>query len=72
MEVVKHIYINKIHEISTDIDSMHMDPEFWYQQPTFDSNAHHLNRHMIDIVQKNMRGDVTQIETYIELGALVW
>jgi hypothetical protein len=51
---------------------MHMDPEFWYPQHNVDSNAHHLNNHMIDMVQKYMRGDATRMETYIDLGAVVY
>ncbi len=35
-----------------------MDPEFWYQQ-------HNL-------VQKYIRGDATRMETYINLGAVVY
>jgi hypothetical protein len=54
-----------------DIERMHMDPEFWYQHHTLNSNAQHLNSHMIDIVQQYMRGDASQMETYIELGELV-
>ncbi len=49
-----------------------MDPEFWYQQHNFDSDAHHLNNHMIYMVQKYMRGDATQMEMYIDLGAVVY
>jgi hypothetical protein len=49
-----------------------MDPEFWYQQHTLDSDAQHLNPHMIDIVQKCMRGDATRMKTYIKLGVRVW
>ncbi len=49
-----------------------MDPEFWYQQHNFDSNAHHLNNHMIDMVQKYMREDATRMETYIDFGAVVY
>ncbi len=49
-----------------------MDPEFWYQQHNLDSDTHHLNNHMIDMVQKNMRGDATRMETYIDLGAVVY
>jgi hypothetical protein len=71
MEMVRHEYISNLHYVSTGIMRMHMDPEFWYQQHNLDSNAHHLNRHMIDMVQKYMRGDATRMETYIELGACV-
>jgi hypothetical protein len=75
MMMIKDIYINNLENVSTDIDRVHMDqvhhPEFWYQQHTPDSDAHHLNRHMTDIVQKYIRGDATRMETYIELGALV-
>ncbi len=71
IEAVKHIYINDIHEINTETDHMHMDPEIWYQQHTLNSDAHHLNCSMIDIVQKYMRGDATRMETYTDLGALV-
>ncbi len=51
---------------------MRMDPEFWYQQHNFDSNAHHLNNHMINMVQKYMRGNAPQMETYINLGDVVY
>jgi hypothetical protein len=60
-----------LQEISTDIIRMHMDPEFWYQQHNLDSDALHLNNHMIDMLQKYMRGDATRMETYIELGSMV-
>ncbi len=30
-EMIKDIYINNLENVSTDIDRMHMDPEFWYQ-----------------------------------------
>ena len=72
MEMVKNTYINNLETVSTDIHKMHMDPEIWYQQHTLDSDLHHLNRHMIDIVQKYIRGDAPRMETYIELGALVY
>ncbi len=49
-----------------------MDLEFWYQQYTLDSDAHHLNRHITDIIQKYIRGVAAQMETYIELGAQVY
>jgi hypothetical protein len=48
MELVTHEYLNNLHEISTDIVRMHMDPEFWCQQHNLDSDAHHLNNHMIE------------------------
>jgi hypothetical protein len=51
MEMVKHEYIGNLQHVSTDIVRMHMDPEFWCQQHNFDSDAHHLNNHMIDMVQ---------------------
>ncbi len=57
MEMVRHEYISNLHNVSTDIMRMHMDPEFWYQQHSLDSDAHHLIRYMIDMVQKYMRGD---------------
>ncbi len=34
MTTLKDIYINNLENVSTDIDRMHMDPEFWYQQHT--------------------------------------
>ncbi len=54
MEMVRHEYIGNLHHVSTDIVRMHMDlpAEFWYQQHNLDSDAHHLNNHMIDMVQK--------------------
>ncbi len=72
MEMIKNEYLTYLLEISTDIVQMHMDPEFWYQQHTLDRDAHHLNHHMIDMVRKNIRGDATQMETYIDLGSLVY
>ncbi len=49
--MIKDICINNVENVSTDIDRKHMDQEFWYQQHTLDSDAHHLNQHMIDILQ---------------------
>ncbi len=72
MEMVRHEYIGNLQHVSTGIVRMHMDPEFWYQQQNFDSDAHHLNNHMIDMVQKYMRGGATRMETYIHLGAVVY
>jgi hypothetical protein len=72
MEMIRHEYIGNLQHASTDIVIMHMDPEFWYQQHNFDSDAHHLNNHMIGMVQKCMRGDATRMETYIYLGAVVY
>jgi hypothetical protein len=72
MEMVRHKYIGNLQHVSTDIMRMQMDPEFCYQQHHFDSDAHHLNNHMIDIVQKYMRGDATRMETYIDLGDVVY
>jgi hypothetical protein len=73
LEMVKNTYLNNLHDIiSTDIDSMHMDPEVWFQHHTLDSDAHRLSRHMIDIVQKYIRGDATRMESYIKISALVW
>ncbi len=72
MGMVKSQYLTNLHDISTDIERMLLDPEFWYQQHTIDSYAHYLNSHLIVIVQKYMRGDVTRMEAYIELGALVY
>jgi hypothetical protein len=70
MEMVRHEYIGNLQHVSTDIIRMHMDTEFWYQQHNFDSDAHHLNRHMIDMVQKYMSGDATRMETYIDLAVV--
>jgi hypothetical protein len=70
MEVVKNKYLNNLHDISTDLERMYMDPEFWYQHPILVSDAHHVNNHMIDMVQKYMRGDAPRMETY-GLGAMV-
>ncbi len=72
MTIVKNQYLTNLHDVSTDIERMHMDPDFWYQQHNLDSDAHHLNNHMIDMVQKYMRGDSTRMETYIELGSMVY
>jgi hypothetical protein len=70
-EMVRYEYINNLHNLSTDIMRMHMDPEFWYQQQNLDRDTLHLNNHMIEMVQKYMRGDATQMKTYIHLGAVV-
>ncbi len=32
MDMVRHEYITNLHDVSTDIMRIHMDPEFWYQQ----------------------------------------
>jgi hypothetical protein len=64
MMMFKDIYINNLENVNISIARMQMDPEFWYQQHTLDSDAHHLNRHMIDIVQKYRRGNATPMETY--------
>ncbi len=72
MEMVICEYINNLDKLSTDIVRMHMDPEFWYQQHVLDSDTHHLNNHMIGMIQKYMRGDATRMETYIDLGAVVY
>ncbi len=72
MEMVRYEYINNLDNLSTDIVRMHMDPGFWYQQYTPDSDTHHLNNHMIEMIQKYMMGDATRMETYIDLGAVVY
>jgi hypothetical protein len=74
MEMVtsRYEYMHNLHNLSTDIMRMHMDPEFWYQQQTPDSNTHHLNNLLIEMVQKYMRRDATRMETYIDLGAVVY
>jgi hypothetical protein len=54
MEMIKSQYLTNLHDISTDIECMHMDPEFWNQQHTLDNNFHHLNSYMIDIVQSTL------------------
>ncbi len=50
-EMVKNTNLTNLDHISTAIERMHMDPEFWYQQHTLDSDAHHLNHYMIDMIQ---------------------
>ncbi len=72
MEMVRYKYINNLEKLSTDVVRMHMDPEFWYQQHTLDSDTHHLNNHMIEMIYKYMRGDATRMDTYIDLGAVVY
>ncbi len=72
MEMIKNEYLTNLQEISTDIVRVHMDPEFWYLQNNLNSDAHHLNNHMIDMLQTYMRGDATRIEAYIELGSMVY
>ncbi len=72
MEMVRYEYIGNLQNISTYIMRRHMDPEFWYQQHNLDSDTHYLNNHMIEMEQKYMRGDATQMETYIDLGAVVY
>jgi hypothetical protein len=46
MEMVRHEYIRNL-----SFERMHMDPEFWSQRHNFDSDAHHLNNHMIEMPQ---------------------
>ncbi len=72
MEMVRHKFIGNLQHVSTDIVRMHVDQECWYQQHNLDSDAHHLNNHMSDMVQMYMRGDAARMETYIELGAVVY
>jgi hypothetical protein len=72
MEMVKHEYLKNLEEVSTDLERKHMDPDFWYEEFTYDSDTVHLNNHMIEMVQKYMRGDATRMETYIDLGAVVY
>ncbi len=72
MEMVRQEYIGNLQRVGTDIMRMHMDPAFLYQQHNFDSDTHNLNNLMIDLVQKYMRGDATPLETYIDLGAVVY
>ncbi len=67
MEIVRHEYIRNLQNVSTDIMRTHMDPESWYRQHNLDSDTHHLNNHMIDMVQKYIRRDATRIETYMLL-----
>ncbi len=75
MEIVKNLNecLTNQQEISciinTDIVRVHMDPEFWYQQHTLESDA---NNHMIAMVWKDMGGDANRMETYIEFGSLVY
>ncbi len=54
--MVRYEYIYNLEKISTDLERMHMDPEFWYQQYTLNSDTHHLNNHMMEMVRKYMRG----------------
>ena len=42
MEVVKNTNLNNLVMLSTEIDRVHMDPEFWFQQHTLDTNAQHM------------------------------
>ncbi len=61
MEMVDNEYLTNLNEISTDIVRMHMDQQFWYQQHNLDSDAHHLNNHMVDMVYEgrcNPNGNV--------------
>ncbi len=72
MEMLRYEYINHMEKFSTDIARMHMNPEFWYQDDVLDSDTHQLNNHIIDMIEKYMRGDATRMETYINLGAVVY
>jgi hypothetical protein len=72
MDMLRHEYITNLHDVGTDIMRTHMDPELWYQQHNLDSDAHHLNNNMVDMVQKYMRQNATRLEAYIELGAIVY
>jgi hypothetical protein len=71
MEMVKRKYLENLEQLSTDLERMRMDPNFWYEQFTLDSDAVHLNNHMIEMVLKYMKGNATRMETYIDLGAVV-
>jgi hypothetical protein len=72
MEMVKNEYLNSLHEISTDIVRMHMDPEFWYQQHNLDSNDHHLNNHMIDRgeMQPEWKRTLSLVQWHIQVQTL--
>jgi hypothetical protein len=63
MEMIKNEYPGptSLQEFSTDIVRMHIGPELWYQQHILDSDAHHLNHHMLDMVWQYMRGDATRM-----------
>jgi hypothetical protein len=74
MEMVRYEYINNLHNVSTDIMRMHMDPEFWYQQQNLDSDTHHLNNHIVEMVQKYIREMQPEWKRtlMIDLGAVVY
>ncbi len=58
IDMVRYEYNTNLHDVSTDIMLMHMNPVLWYQQHNLDSNAYHWNRHMID-----MRGRIPYAST---------
>ncbi len=72
MEMVRHKYIGNLQHDSTDIMRMHMDSEFWYQQHNFDSDAHHLNKHMIDTGTEVHEGRCNPNGIYFDLGIVVY
>jgi hypothetical protein len=72
MEMVRHEYIGNLQDVSTDFIRMHMDPEFWYQQHNLDSDTHHLNNHMNDMVHKYMRERQPEWTRTFDLGAVVY
>ncbi len=74
MEMVRHEYFGNLRHVKHRYyENAHgPGPEFWYQQHNFDSDAHDLNNHMIDMVHKYMRGDATRMKTYIDFGAVVY
>ena len=70
MEMIRHEHIGNPQNVSTDKMRMHMDPEIWFQQHNYDSDIHHLNNHLIDIVQKYMRGNATRMKRISSLVLL--
>ncbi len=39
IQMVKNEYLTNLQDISTDIERVDMDPNFWYQQHSLDSNV---------------------------------
>ena len=57
--------------LSTDLVRMHEDAHFWYKQHIRDADINRRHRIMLKVDGSFRRGDVTHMQAYIELGAIM-
>lgn len=57
--------------LSTDLVHMHEDPNFWYDQHIRDADTNLRYLIMLRVDASFRRGDVTHMQAYIELGAIM-